>query len=632
MGTTPDPAPSTKTLFHTLLLAGAVFIIPVLIGILFVLVSHRLAPPAAAPAADAAGRLAGRLRDGSATNVAQLAALRRDLRNEGLPTDEADLRLWAARAAEPERLFRVPPPEPGKRWNWHLAQDGLHALAVSFQLDAAERRTVGLYDLVGEAWVWTNALPWPDTHETPYGRHTVVRYVKNAVRFALEVDEQGRIAGIDRLGAGLFAMPGPVPFSPHFPDLPAVAVKHDVFFTADPQDGALLGYANRPLPGLRHAGPCDAATAFSGNGLLKFSASPTGTVAVADSLTQTVLQHYKVWPADSATAVNGMTAAPDGSNLVVVLTSTFAGTPPVKRDWSMSIDLYSGRGKADTGPQPPRPERAAGLTALSPDGKWRFAVSAENELTVEAVDSAHGVPGGHAPPPAETAAQGSPRPPGAVVVARVALAPLGLRAPVRSIAFLEGGRHLAIRQDADVWLLDFAVARSYGDLTARVASCSRTISLESYRVRRETNGTEKADALLATAPEGHGVAEAFDSDTLSFAPDPEATAPSYLALRAELFAANQAWGYAAALLEETARLQEYDPRAPRVNPLLLARCQLLAGQHQKARSTCRDALRTLLARPATYDFATGTTRPSPNTDENDNRMVRYHLQGLLFAK
>jgi hypothetical protein len=283
----------------------------------------------------------------------------------------------------------------------------------------------------------------------------------------------------------------------------------------------------------------------------------------------------------------------------------------------MSIDLYSGKGTPDFSPAapPPAADPAARLAARSPDGKWRLAVDAANELTIEASEggaASNAVPGAAA--------------------ARVALAPLGLRAPVRGIAFLEGGRHLLIRQDADAWLLDFTTARAYGGLAARAAACSRTISLDTYLIKRETNRTDSAGAQLAVSTEGYGIEEEHDSDTAAFKPDPDATAPAYLALRAELFAANQAWGYAAALLESTARLQEYDPRAPRVNPLLLARCQLLAGQQQKARATCRDALRALLARPVSYDFATGAYRAPPNTGENDNRMIRYHLQGLLFAE
>ena len=619
MQNTPDPntvlsAPPHKALFRTVMLAGSVFFIPVLIGTLVVLAGQRLLPSSkSGTAADAAAALTARLHDGSAVSVAQLTALRRDLRGAGLPTDEADLRLWAARAAEPERLFRVPPPEAGKRWNWHLANDGLYALAVAAAPDTAGRRTVGLYDLASETWAWNSVLPWPETHEAPYvfDRRTIVRYAKNDTRFALEVDRDGKIISIDKLGAGAFAMPPPARPDPRFSGLTAVAARHNVFFASDPQDYSLHGYASSPLPGLRHAGPCDATTAFSGNGLMKFSVV-TGVVTVADSLTLTTLQTYKAWPAESDTTVRGMAAALDGSNLVVSLTSTFAGTPPVKRDWSMSIDLYSGKGKTNTGDQqPPVPERAASLTALSPDGKWRLTVDADNALTVTAENA---------------------KTPAATPAARVALASLGLRAPVQSIAFLEGGRHLLIRQRTEAWLLDFTVARAYGGLMARAATCSKTISQDSYRVRRETNGTEKAGAKLATAPEGYGISEDYEADELASDSFADATAPSYLLMRAEMLVANQAWGYAAATLEETARLQAHDLRAPQINPLLFARCQILAGQDKKARAICRDALRKLLQRPVMYDSATGTTRAPPNIEETDNRMIRYHLQSILFAK
>ena len=615
MQNTPDPntvlsAPPAKALFRTLLLAGSVFFIPVLIGALVVLASQRLVPsPAAAHAADAPAKLVARLHDGSATNIAQLTALRRDMRGAGLPTGEVDLRIWAARAIEPERLFHIPPPESGGRWNWHLAHDGLYALAVSAQPDTAGRRAVGLYDLVGEAWVWNSILPWPDTHEAPYvfDRRTIIRYMKNDTRFALEVDRDGKIISIDKLGAGASPQPERALPDPRFPGLAAVAIRHNVFFAADPQEGSLHGYANSPLPGLRHAGPCDATTTFSGNGFMKFSVV-TGIVTVADSLTLAPLQTYKAWRAESDTVVNGMAASLDGSNLVVSLTSTFVGPPPVKRDWSMTIDLYSGKGKTNTGDQqPPVPERATSLTTLSPDGKWRFTVDADNALTVMAE---------HA------------KTPNALPAARVALAPLGLRAPIQSIAFLEGGRHLVIRQRAEAWLLDVTVARSYGGLMARADTCSRTISMDSYRVKRET-----ASAKLATSTEGYGISEDYD-DGDAFASDSfaDTTAPSYLLMRAELFVDNQAWGYAAATLEEAARLQAHDLRAPKINPLLFARCQILAGQDKKARDICREALRTLLMRPVVYDSATGTTRSPPNIEETDNRMIRYHLQSILFAK
>jgi hypothetical protein len=281
----------------------------------------------------------------------------------------------------------------------------------------------------------------------------------------------------------------------------------------------------------------------------------------------------------------------------------------------VTIDLYIGAAKTDVSAGA-TPVHADSLSVPSPDGAWRLTVGGGNVLTVTPA---------HSGTVAGTIDVGT-------AAARVPLAPFIQNAPVKSIAFLDGGRHLMIRQDTDAWLLDFAAARAYGGLMARLATCSRTISPESYKVKRETNRVETAGAQLAVSSEGFGVEDEYDADIFSLMPDPDATAPAFFAVRAEQFIANQAWGYAAAMMEEAARLQEYDSRAPRINPLLLARCQLLAGRDQKARATCRDALRSLLSRPVVYDLATGSYRSPPNISDTDNRMIRYHLQGLLFAK
>ena len=68
--------------------------------------------------------------------------------------------------------------------------------------------------------------------------------------------------------------------------------------------------------------------------------------------------------------------------------------------------------------------------------------------------------------------------------------------------------------------------------------------------------------------------------------------------------------------QELEVVANYTPgRAPRVNPLLQARADILSGQKQKARLVCRQALMGLIADPSDY-----------------NRMARYHLQGLLFSQ
>ena len=600
----PNPEPtservgtSPRNLLHTALLACAILLVPALMGVLFVFVSHRFAPPATPPSADAAASLTNRLFDGSVTNIAQLTALRRNLRTEGFATDDVNLRLWAAHASEPQVLFRVPPPDPAKKWNWHVSQNGMQAIAVSLQGDALERRTVGLYDLVAEQWVWTNALPWPDNSEQPYvfDRHIVLRYSKNGMRFALEVDDKGTIIALDTLGKGSFTTPQEIPSRPMFPGKP-VAVKNSLFFTSDSASGTLLGYSLEALPGLRYAGQGDTNTIFSGNGRLKFTAAE-GRVTVSDSLTQTVLQQIDAWPRDTNTVVTATLTTHDGSRLTVFLRTEFASRPPVKREWSVAIDLYTGTVIKSFNADAlfSKPKRTASQQALSPDGRWQLSVNAANELTVLSLPEKR-------------------------EIARVPLVTLGLQRPIDHLVFLEEGRHVVLRQTNTFWLLDFSVARGYGDLLARMASSCSTNAMpciaDAGTNEQPASATSAApDEFLATSPEGYGVAAPFDPDMLSYGADPGAKVPSYFALRAEVFAANQAWSYAAALLDQTCLLQEYDTRAPRVNPLLLARYHLLSGQREKARLTCREALRELFADPTEY-----------------NRMIRYHLQGLLFAK
>lgn len=579
-----------RTLINTILLASAVFLIPVLIGLLFVMVSHRLSPRPVAPDADSCAQLTNQLHDGSVTQATQLASLRREFRGTGLATDDVDIKLWATRAQEPETLFSVAPPTPEKRWNWHLSQDGLFALAVSVQIDHLDQRDVGLFDLIREEWVWTKTLPWPETHETPhvFGRNLILRYVKNAAFFALEIDPSGTIVSIDKLRAKTFEIPAPTPAFPNIAGQP-VGVRHGVYFAADPQTGKLNGYAPTLLPGLHDVGPYHIGTVLSGNGLLLFRAF-NGRVTVSDTLTGTLLQTFDAWPHTTNTVVTGALATGDGSGLTVFLQTEFDGTPPVRREWSVAIDVYAGTVKRSFNADAlfAKPSTAETRSAMTPDGRWVLAVDTANALTIS---------------PAET----SDRPSVSIPLDKV-----GISDTIRHIAFLEQGRYLQMRSDTHMWLLDFKQARTYGGLTARIATSSRTIPPEAYQV---PPARSEPDAMLAVSEKGYGEQAPFDPDDLAHSFDADATAPSYLALRAEFCIANQAWGYAAGMLEEMARLQEYDVRAPRINPLLASRCQIMAGQPNQARTICREALQSLIRRPDTTP-----------------RMILYHLQGLLFAQ
>ncbi len=578
-----DSRMKRQQLLHTALLSVAVLLIPVLMGILLVLAAHKLRPPAAPPAAaESTVSVANRLYElGTATNKHRLARLRHDLRAKGMPFEEVNLRLWATEITEPERLFHVTPPDADKTWDWHLSHDGLYAVAVTVQKDELDRRKVGLYDLIKGKWLWQNKILWPDSHGQPYifNGHLILRYAKNAVRFALELDDAGRIISIDTLGPGQGEVVPRPPLDPMLPGLP-VAVKNGIVFTVNQKNCDLSGYAAERLPGLRYAGKGDENTIFPGNGLLKFDAKD-GNIFVYDSLTQTLLQRIDAWRHNANTKVTGMWTDLEGSYLSVFFTTEFAVVPPVRRNWQINVNIYTGQKETIFNPDSASPERQSNHQAQSPDGRWTFYVTADNALTLSCAESDR-------------------------IAAQLPLSALGIKGAVNAISFLKGGRHLRIRQDDNLWLLDFAVARSYGDLLARCATSANPADCDAP--------VPSNHRLLQPQPL-HDNSFEIDPDTLAYIKESNSPLPSALALKAELLAANQAWGYAAGLLERVATLQEYDPRAPHVNLLLLARCQILAGNQTKARHTCRTALNKLIADPTKY-----------------NRMIRYHLQGLYFAE
>ncbi|MDD4101861.1 MAG: hypothetical protein PHU80_04425 [Kiritimatiellae bacterium] len=577
-----DQRMQRQQLLHTVLLSVAVLLIPILTGILLVLAAHKIKATRLPPAAESAVSVANRLYElGTATNKLLLISLRHDLRSKGLPFEEVNLRLWATELSEPEKLFHVNPPENGKMWNWHLSHNGLYAVAVTVQTDELDRRMVGLYDIIQNKWLWHSKILWPDSHGQPYifNNHLILRYTKNAVRFALELDDAGRIISIDSLGPGQSEPIQPPPPDPTLPGT-VVAINNGVTFTVNPETFALCGYASTRLPGLRYAGKGDDNTVFSGNGLLKFIAKE-GKISVYDSLTHTALQQIDAWRHNANTRVTGMRTDNAGSHLSVYLSTEFAETPPVKRNWQVTVKLYTGQKETLFNQDSDSPKRQPNLQAKSPDGQWLLVATGDNTLTLSCAASGR-------------------------IVAQMPLGALGIKGSVNDLSFLEGGRHLLIRQADNFWLLDFVVAKGYGDLLARLATSAD---------QTDCDAPLPPNHRLLRAQPLHDNSFEIDSDTLAYIKASNSPLPSVLTLKAELLAANQAWGYTAAVLEKVDALQEYDTRAPRVNLLLLARCQLLAGDNAKARNTCRTALKKMSA------------DPSPH-----NRMIRYQLQGLYFAE
>jgi len=558
---------------HTALIASAVLLIPVLVSLLAVVMVHKLRPTARPPAL---GAIASRIDENTATNLTKLIELRRDLRSAGENTEELNLRIWSALALQPAVLFHIDPPESGKQWNWQLSQDGLFAIAIATQPDTLGRRSVGLFDLIADEWLWKSLLPWPDAHEAPYvfKRHVVLRYAKNMGHFAMEIDAHGKIVDIATLGKTPFSPSAPMRPIPGFPGDP-VAIKSGVLFTSDVHRQALVGYALERMPALHYAGKGDENTLFSGNGLLKFTLRD-GRVTVADSLSQTVLQRIDAWPHATNTVVTGARVTHDGSLLSVFLKTALAGVPPQTREWSVAIATYTGTviPSFNADALIAKPRHINQRQARSSDGQWSVSVSNSNVLSV--------------------ASQAQNR-----ELARLNLnGLLNARRPIDHIGFLEDNSHLLIRQSDDFWLLDLAAAHGHADLLSRL---SLSVSTNAAAV--------PAAAEVAAASDAARSASTNAPTTLG---DP---ACSRLALRAQWYASHQAWGYAAAALEESSVRSASDGRAPRVNPLLLAHADLLSGQPQKARLVCRKALMEIMSDTSDY-----------------NRMIRYQLQGLLFAQ
>ncbi len=147
-----------------------------------------------------------------------------------------------------------------------------------------------------------------------------------------------------------------------------------------------------------------------------------------------------------------------------------------------------------------------------------------------------------------------------------------------------------MRSDAHMWLLDFKQARTYGGLTA-IATSSRTIP---ERIRFPARS--EPDAMLAVSEKGYGEQAPFDPDDLAHSFDADATAPSYLALRAEFCIANQAWGYAAGMLEEMSSPARIRRACSAHQPATGFTLPNHGRTAQPARTICNRALQSLIRR------------------------------------
>ena len=591
----------TVRMRQTLLMMATLVLLPIILGIACVAVYRTLTVPPP-PRQDAATvALTNRLHNATTMNLRELQELRRDARQTGYDTEEVDMRIWAASVNHPPVLISVPPPNMDDKWAWTLSADGAYAVATGSKTDAIDRRTVGLYDLKSDEWVWTNKFVWPTQHDVPhvFNRTLVLRYVKNNATFAMEIPENGKIASIDPLPNGAFEPPSPPPARAECPGQP-VALKHNVFFVTDPSTWHLTGYAHCRLPGLYPAGQGDENTCFSGNGRLKFQVDKdNGAVIVEDSLTQNVLQRLNVWAPSTNILVRGATATRNGDTLTLSVRTTAPA-----RELNITIDVIAEKAKPSQNtkaalPNPPqKPHKKMVLVregyvtaattntlascappcAFSRDDRWMYFYKPDVKSLIIAVNT-------------EPARE----------IARVASLDkvLGLTSGdhIMKLTALEEGRYILLQSKLNnFWLLDLSVVRNYASQLERMAV---------------------ADYALANPEEEDEEEEVAEDDYFgmwmaSYKPSPP-IAP--IVLHAEQLYQHQAWFYAVARFTTCMEYAATDSRAPRINPLIFARAAFLAQQPALGKNICRSAFQAL------------------STDRTEyNRMVRYHLQALYFSE
>lgn len=181
---------------------------------------------------------------------------RENLRLQGEPIGGANLKIWMQQANSPLPIFRVEPPSAtnvtGAAWRWAFPQGARYVIAFTRDADAAGRRLVGLYDLIGEEWVWRSLLPWPEESEQPFAAEgrLLLAYSRNGRRFMLQVAKDGQIAGIDPLVAGKAGTARMTVLGGTNGEF----VVDNVCFTVAETNGTLTGRAALPFPGFHQDG------------------------------------------------------------------------------------------------------------------------------------------------------------------------------------------------------------------------------------------------------------------------------------------------------------------------------------------------------------------------------------------
>ncbi|MDA3923465.1 MAG: hypothetical protein PF904_02050 [Kiritimatiellae bacterium] len=584
----------------TLIFAAALFLIPFIIATLMGVIANQLSPvkqkTKAALAAENSGNT--NLPVCSATaDISELLQYRNAMKESGQAVDLTNIRIWAAAAKQPALLISVKPPAPGKEWSWRLSKDGMHALAIEIDPENSLLKQVALYSFEKEQWVWQNRLPWPESHESPwvFNNTTIIRSSKNNRRFAMEINPEGNIVSIDSLAGD-----GPFPETEIQPDnsIPgtAIAVRSNVYFIKDSQDCSLQGYALSTVPGLYPAGEIGETTCFSGTGLLKFTAK-AGIIKVIDAFTGITLSEKAGWIASSNTVVSALASNRDGSELNLLMSSTFEAPQAVTRKWrilytpednNLNISMTNATSIVKTPPS---------STILTPLKKWIINLRSESILAV--FDHATGKEVTKVDLKKHINCNGN---------------------PILEASLLEGESYILLKQRNRAFLLSLNSIVHYGDLLARLKLCKKNLSEYTEDELLQTNLVDNSMREIESANSDKAADTfnyAMDIDQNQMDPrllEPPAL-PSILSLQAEFLATHHAWLYATGKLKQLTKMQENDNRAPRANPLLCSRYLQLSGKNEEAKKVCRKALNSLF-----YDF-------TPY-----NRMIRYQMLKTFFLK
>ena len=377
-----------------------------------------------------------------------------------------------------------------------------------------------------------------------------------------------------------------------------IALRSNVIFVSDNKNNSLKGYAKRNLPGLFSIGALADNACVSGNGLLKFIVND-GSIFVRDAFTEKKLAIFNAWIPSTNTVVKGVESSRDGSSVTIYLKSSFHYDKPLERNWCLTWKPVDNTMQANMTNAP----------SFTPATK-------QTEIDLTNLDITLSLQGNNMLEIRESKSNSNSV---TIDLSRYISCDDD---PVQSLSLLEDERFLLIKQSEQAYLLDLFSVKHYAELLDKMEQSNRILTKYSDEELSRTNIASNTMRELKSKDRGLDGADNFnyemkDYQTDSMRPqdlEPPAK-PSVLSLQAKFYATHHAWLYAADRLEQLMLSQELDHRAPKANPLLLARYSLLSGDTKRAKKACNKSLKSIF-----YD------------DTPYNRMIHWQMLRILFEK